>query len=548
MNYFNWINKDSRTFLSRDYLSEGVTPEERLRQIADTAQEILGIQDFSDKLFSYFEKGWISLSTPVWINFGLNKGLPISCFSGQLQDDTADILRGAAEIGMLSKYGGGTAMSFSKLRGRGASISKGGTSNGSVSFAEIFNTLMNIVSQGKARRGNMAGYWSITHPDIMEVLQIKSEGHPIQDLSIGVTIPEGWMQQMIDGDKQKRNVWAKVLQKRSETGYPYILFEDNVAEGRPQVYKDKGMEVNTSNLCTEILEYQSADKTFTCCLASLNLVHFDEWKETDLVETVCYMLDAVLSEFITKAKNIPFLEKAVKFAEEHRSIGLGVLGYHTMLQYRDIPFESMEAKLLNSTIFKFINERSLKASRELAVLYGEPLILRGYGERFTTRLAIAPTTSSSFILGQISPSIEPLHSNYFIKDLAKGKFVYKNPQLKKVLKLIGKDDKEVWDDILKHGGSVQHLPFLSEHQKSVFKTFGEISQLEILQQAAARQKFIDQGQSLNLMVHPSVPVKDINKLMIEAWQMGIKTLYYQRSVNLAQQVTRDLFNCVACEA
>lgn len=545
---FYWLNKDSITFLERGYLLEGTTARQRLKQISDEAEKRTGIEGFSDKFYNYLSKGWISLSTPVWCNYGLDRGLPISCFSTSYEDDTADILRGAAEIGMLSKHGGGTAGYFGKLRPRGKDITGGGKTNGSVAFMEIFDTLMNIISQGSSRRGSYAAYLPIDHDDIEEFLTIRNDESPIQNLSLGVTISEGWMQSMIDGDKDKRSIWAKVLQKRSETGFPYLYFTDNVNENKPQVYKDKDMKLLVSNLCTEIMEYVDDEKTFTCCLSSVNLLHYDEWKDTDLIETMTCFLDSVLDDFIDKASNIQFLEKAVKFAKEHRSIGLGVLGLHSYFQSKLIPFEGLQAKMLLNQIFSNINKKSLSESKRLAVEKGEPLILRGYGERFTTRLAIAPTTSSSFILGQVSPSIEPLNSNYFLKDVAKGKFVYKNPHLKKLLKTIGQDTTEVWNSILSKGGSVQHLPFLNEHEKNVFKTFGEISQMEIIQNTSIIQKYIDQGISLNLMIHPDVPAKDINKLIIEAWKLKLKTLYYQRSTNSAQELGRSILECVSCEA
>ena len=317
------------------------------------------------------------------------------------------------------------------------------------------------------------------------------------------------MQAMIDGDVQKRNIWAKVLKKRSETGYPYLFFSDNVNKSRPQVYKDKGLTIQNSNLCTEILELTDENYTFTCCLSSLNLLHYDEWKDTDLVETVTIFLDTVLTEFIEKAKNIPFLEKAVRFATDCRSIGLGVLGLHSYLQSKMLPFEGLQTKVLLNQIFKDINDKSLAASKVLAKELGEPNMLRGYGERFTTRLAIAPTTSSSFILGQVSPSIEPLNSNYFIKDLAKLKTTYKNPFLRDLLEQKGKDTSETWKSIMVRGGSVQHLTFLSDEEKSVFKTFGEISQMEIVQNVSIMQKYIDQGISLNTMIHPDTSAKEI---------------------------------------
>ena len=548
MTEFKWLTKESDKFLKSDYLKDGVEPLDRIKQICDEAEKRSNIEGFSNKLFEYMSYGWISLASPIWANYGLNRGLSISCFNVDVQDDTADIMRASAEVGMMSKVGGGTSGYFGKLRHRGSEISGGGKSNGSVSFMELFDSVTNIVSQNGIRRGSFAAYLPIEHGDIKEYLTIRDISSPIQRMSFAVTVTDKWMLEMIDGDSEKRKLWAKVLQKRAESGFPYIMFTDNVNNNKPKVYKDKNIDINSSNLCTEILLQSDDTQSFVCCLSSVNLLYYDEWKNTDLVQTVMIFLDTVLDEFIEKASNIPFLEKTVNFTKNQRAVGLGVLGWHSYLQSKMIPFESFDAKMLNSEIFNHINEESLKISKQLAKEKGEPELLKGYGERFTTRIAIAPTTSSSFILGQVSPSIEPLASNYFIKDLAKGKFTYKNPYLKELLKQKDKDLQEVWDSILMKGGSVQHLTFLTDLEKSVFKTFGEISQLEIIQQAAQRQPFIDQGQSINLMIHAEVPVKEVNALMIEAWKLGIKTLYYQRSVNSAQEVGRKLMECVSCQS
>ena len=548
MKDFYWLNKESRDFLKKGYLLEGVSPEERIRQISDKAESILGIAGFSDKFYNYMSKGYFSLATPVWMNFGLDRGLPISCYGIDIQDDTADILRAVGEIGMLTKYGGGTAGYFGKIRHRGAKIKNNGVSNGSVAMMYPFQAVTDTITQGQARRGFFAAYQDVEHKDIEEFLECRSEGNPIQDLALAVCISDNFMEKAQNGDKESRKILAKVHKKRAETGFPYIFFSDNVERGKPQVYKDNNLKINHSQLCTEILEYTDEFKTFVCCLSSINVLHWGELKDTDAIETLTYFLDAVYTEFIEKAKDLPYMEKAVKFAVEHRSIGVGVLGYHSYLQSKMIPFESLDAVFENEDIFKTIDERTLKASKELASLFGEPFMLQGYGERFTTRIAPAPTTSSSFILGQVSPSIEPILDNYFMKDLAKGKYVWRNPFLVKLLEEKGKDTTDVWNSILKHGGSVQHLNFLNEIEKGVFKTFGEISQLDIIKQAAQRQKYIDQSQSLNLMIHPDTTLKEVNALFYEAWKLGIKTLYYQRSVNMAQKVSRDLMTCSSCEA
>ena len=543
-----WLNKDSRKFLERGYLLPEESAEKRIKDIAETAEKYLGFQGFAEKFQFYLEKGFYSLSSPIWSNFGRKRGLPISCFGSFVDDTLEAIMEKVAEVGVMTKCGGGTSAYFGALRGRGAKISAGGESTGSVHFMELYDKLMNVVSQGNVRRGSFASYLPIDHPDIEEFLNIRSEGNEIQDLSIGVCVSDEWMKKMVDGDKQARKIWASVIKKRFESGYPYVFFSDNANNQAPQVYKDKNLKINHSNLCSEIMLPNSPDESFVCDLSSMNLEKWEEWKETDAVETMIFFLDAVMTEFINKTENVKFMDAPRKFAINHRALGLGGLGWHSLLQSQMIPFESMEAKMLNNQIWKFIREKADKASEEIAKTHGEPEILKGYGRRNTTTLAIAPTTSSSFILGQVSPSIEPLNSNYFVKDLAKGKFTFKNPYLEKLLEEKGQNSQEVWKSILVRGGSVQHLDFLNEDEKNVFKTFGEISQKEIVIQAAQRQKYIDQGQSLNVMIPPNTKPKDVNELMIFAWEQGVKSLYYQRSANPAQELARSILNCASCEA
>jgi ribonucleoside-diphosphate reductase alpha chain len=543
-----WLNKDSQKFLERGYLIEGETPEQRIRDIAEAAERYLQIPGFADKFESYMHRGFFSLSSPVWSNFGRERGLPISCFGSYIDDRLEEIVGNKlAEIGMMTKSGGGTSAYFGALRSRGAPISTGGTSTGSVHFMELYDKLMNVVSQGNVRRGSFAAYLPIDHGDIEEFLKIRGEGNSIQDLSIGVTITDDWMNSMLGGDKDKRKIWGQVIKKRFESGYPYLFFTDTANNAAPQVYKDKGLKINHSNLCTEIFLSNATDESFVCCLSSINLERWDELKDTDAVVTLNLFLDSVITEFIDKTADIPFMDSPRKFAINQRAIGIGVLGWHSLLQSKMIAFESMEAKLLNTEIFSSLRSESDDASTQMATMYGEPPLLVGYNRRNSTTLAVAPTTSSSFILGQVSPSIEPLNSNYFTKDLAKGKFTFKNPYLSKLLKSKGQDTLEVWKDVLSHGGSVQHLEFLTQDEKDVFKTFGEISQKEIVIQAAARQKFIDQGQSLNVMIPPNTKPKEVSELMIFAWQQGIKSLYYQRSANPSQELARSILTCSTCE-
>jgi ribonucleoside-diphosphate reductase alpha chain len=543
-----WLNENSRKFLERGYLLPGETPEDRIKDIAHQAQEYLGIEGWADKFIDYMHRGFYSLSSPIWSNFGRDRGLPISCFGSYIPDDMEKILAKVAEVGTMSKVGGGTSAYFGDVRCRGAEISTGGTSTGVHHQLTVFDALTNYISQSNVRRGSFAAYLPIDHGDIEEFLCIRGEGNSIQDLSIGVTVSDEWMEDMVAGDKQKRSIWGKVIKKRYESGYPYIFFSDNANNNAPEVYKDKGKRINASNLCTEIFLSTEEDESFVCDLSSLNLAKWSEIIETDAIEMLTYFLDAVMTEFINKTRGIKNMEAPHKFAVTQRAIGIGVLGWHSYLQQESIAFESMEAKLQNSVIFKTIEERTINASREMAQEYGIPSLMEGYGLRNSCLVAIAPTTSSSFILGQVSPSIEPLNSNYFTKDLAKCKFTYKNPELTKVLESYDKNDNPTWRSILEKGGSVQHLKFLTDHEKEVFKNFGEISQKEILIQAAQRQKYIDQGQSINMMVPPSTKPKEVNELLVWAWKNGIKSLYYQRSANPAQELSRSLNECSSCES
>ena len=545
---YYWLNEDSVQFLKGGYLEGETTPEQRVDQIAHNAEKILGIDGFAEKFKNYMSMGFYSLATPVWTNFGNSRGLPVSCFGSFLSDKMESILSKVSEVGMMSKLGGGTSGFFGNLRSRGTKISVGGESSGPVHFMELFSTISDVISQGSARRGSFAAYLPVEHPDIEEFLQIRSIGHSIQNMSIGITITDKWMQEMVDGDKDKRKTWANIIKKRFETGYPYIQFTDTVNNNAPNVYKDKGLKISHSNLCSEIQLSNSEQESFVCVLSSLNLLHWDKIKETDAIETLIYFLDSVNEEFISKSKSIKFMEAAHLFAKNQRALGMGVLGWHSLLQDKMISFESLESKILNHQIWKTIKEKSDKATQDLAVIFGEPELLKGYGRRNVTTLAIAPTTSSSFILGQVSPSIEPLNSNYFVNKLAKGNFTYKNPYLKKLLTQKGKDDSQTWKSILVKGGSVQHLDFLSQEERDVFKTFGEISQKEIVIQAAQRQKYIDQSQSLNIMIPPSTPAKDVSTLLIEGWKMGIKTFYYQRSASPSQELSRNILACKSCEA
>jgi ribonucleoside-diphosphate reductase alpha chain len=533
-----WLNEDSREFLSRGYLDE--TPEQRIKDIANTAERYLKIDGFAKKFEDYMEQGFYSLSTPVWINFGKDKGLPVSCYGSNIDDTMDSILNVGREIGMMSKYSGGTSAFLGNIRSRGSSISTGGTADGPVHYARIYDTAVDVCKQSEARRGACAVWLPVEHDDVLEFLEIGSEGNPIQNLQFGVTVTDDWIAEMKAGDSNKRKIWAKIIQKRNEIGFPYIMFKDTSNNNSP--YKDLGLEITASNLCSEIQLPTDSFNSFVCCLGSINLLHWDKIKDTDAIETYTLFLNAVMDEFVKRSTNLVGMSRAHRFAKQHRALGLGVLGYHSLFQSKLIAFDSLEAKWLNNEIFSALKERSEIASKWLHDERDYRSIRPGFAN--STLLAIAPTKSSSFILGQVSMGIEPIKSNYFIKDLAKSKTIYKNPYLDGELTKYNLNTPQVWEGILKRDGSVQHLDFPT---KEVFKSFLEISPKEIVLQAAQRQKFIDQSQSLNLSIHPSTPAKDINKLYLYAHEEGVKTLYYQYSQSSAQSFARDINTCSSCE-
>ncbi|MBH83502.1 MAG: ribonucleoside-diphosphate reductase subunit alpha [Flavobacteriales bacterium] len=556
---FDWLTEHSRQFLSSGYLSQGETPETRIKDIAKNAEKILKIPGYAEKFYNYMAQGFYSLASPVWSNFGKERGLPISCFGSNVDDDMGNILYTQSEVGMMSKLGGGTSGYFGHIRHRGAAVKDNGVASGAVHIMQLFESMVDVVSQGSVRRGRFSPYLPVEHEDINEFLDIGTEGNPIQELTHGVTVSDKWMQEMIDGDVNKRKIWAKVIQRRCEIGYPYILFNDKANLGAPKVYQDKNLRINASNLCTEIMLPSNSDWSFVCVLSSINLLHYDKWKDTDAVETMVYFLDAVITEFLNKLETYRdsdsnddkqtflFMERAYNFAKDNRALGLGALGWHSLLQSKSLSFNSQEAFDLNNEVFRFIKDKSYSASKELASKFGEPKILKGYGRRNSTLNAIAPTTSSAFILGQVSQGIEPIWSNIYVKDIAKVKTTIKNPFLKQLLAQKGFDNKNIWDSIRENDGSVQHLEILSDHEKEVFKTYSEIDQLDIIYQAANRQNHIDQGQSLNIMIHPDMSPKEINKIHTTAWKLNIKSLYYQHSMNAAQKFKQKK-ECTSCEA
>ena len=554
-----WLNEESQRVLNGGYLLSGETSEGAIDRITTAAAKRLFKPELQPIFKELFEKGWISISSPTWSNMGTQRGLPISCFNVHVGDSVEDITGKLGEVMMQTKLGGGTSGYFGELRGRGSTITDNGKSSGAVSFMKLFDTTMDVVSQGGVRRGAFAAYLDIDHPDIEEFLNIKSIGSPIQNLFNGVCIPDYWMQEMIDGDESKRKIWAKVLESRQQKGLPYLFFTDNVNKNKPEIYKKLGMSINASNLCSEIALPSSQDESFVCCLASMNLALYDEWKDTDAVQFAIWFLDAVMSEFIEKSEGSHYLKAAHNFAKRHRALGLGVMGWHSYLQSINRPFGHPLNIGLTKNIFSSIEEQAKKASKELALIYGPaPIFLEGNSlkeiedrtlYRNTTVMAIAPTTSSSSILGQVSPGIEPFSSNYFKAGLAKGNFIRKNKYLEKILEEKGHNTEEVWREIMLNHGSIYSLSddILSPEEKEVFKTFKEISQADIILQAIERQKYIDQTQSLNINIPPEIAVKDVNKLIIDGWKGGIKTFYYQRSKSVTKELLSNIVTCSGCE-
>jgi len=551
---YEWLNDESRTFLSRGYLKNGTTPEERLAEIAKVAECYLEqsgatvlANGFAEKFLGYLSNGWYSLSTPVWINYGNRRGLPASCNGSYISDNMASILSKTAEIGMMTKCGAGTSAYIGNLRPKGAPISCGGESDGPVHFMRLLESTTEVVTQGSSRRGSCAVYLPVEHPDIKDFLKCRSIGSPIQQLSIGVCISDQWMNDLKNKKQENLSIWAAIIRKRYESGFPYIFFTDTVNNSAPEAYIKNNKRILASNLCSEITLSSSDDESFVCVLSSMNVEHYDEWKNTDAVETLTYFLDTVCTEYINKSAEIPLLSAACNFVRNQRAIGIGVLGLHTYFQKKGVAFGSMDSMYMNSEIFKHIDESSKNASMQLAALCGEPELMSGTNERMVTRMAVAPTKSSSFIHGGISGGIEPIECNYFVEVLAKITTTKRNPLFMDLLRSKKLNNKKIIDSVVANFGSCQHLDELTDEEKNVFKTFSEISQRDIITMAAQRQRYIDQSQSLNLSIPLNTPPKEVSQLLLYGWENGIKTFYYNKGTNPSQELNRKMSSCSACE-
>ena len=572
----SWANTEIYVkTISKGYLLEGEKPKDAYWRVATTVARRLGKPSMATKFFDYIWKGWLNLATPVLSNTGTDRGLPISCFGIDVADSIQDIGTKNLEMMLLAKHGGGVGVGLNMIRPAGSNITQNGTSDGVVPFAKIYDSTILATNQGSVRRGAASVNLNIEHEDFDEWIEIREPKGDVNrqclNLHQCVVVGDKFMRRLEDGDNEARRRWGKVLQKRKATGEPYVMYKGNVNKQNPPMYKDNGLKVFMTNICSEITLHTDESHSFVCCLSSLNLSKYDEWKHTDLIYTATWFLDGVLSEFIQRAKNMRGFENAVRSAEKGRALGLGVLGWHTYLQQKGIPFDSLPAQFETRRIFSQLKIESERASRDMATELGEPLWCKDSGFRNTHLRAVAPTVSNSKLAGNVSPGIEPWAANVFTEQTAKGTFIRKNRELEKVLRKVGINKKETWDKILADGGSVQGINELDnwvfcdgkltekgddidthkcDSVKDVFKTFKEINQLELVRQAGVRQQYIDQSVSLNLAFPSQATPKWMNQVHMEAWKQGVKTLYYTRTESVLRgDIAEQAMNpdCISCD-
>jgi len=548
-----WMDEVGVATISKGYLLPDETPRKAYRRVAKAIAERINRPDLENKFFKYIWNGWIGLASPVLSNTGTDRGLPISCFG----IDTPDSVRGIgltnAELMKLTALGGGVGISVSRIRPRGTAITGNGKSEGVVPWCKIYDSAIIATNQGSVRRGAASVNLDINHLDINEFMQIRRpKGDPNRqclNLHQCVVVDDHFMRRLQDRDSDAMNLWLEILKTRVETGEPYIMFKDNVNKDNPLAYAMNNLDVSMTNICTEITLHTDEEHSFICCLSSLNLAKYDEWKDTDVVETSIRFLDGVMQEFIDKSNGKDSLIRTHRHAKKGRALGLGVMGWHTFLQQKNLPFNSIASTAWTHTIFSDIRQKAEATSRELAQEYGEPVWCKGTGMRNTHLLAIAPTVSNSR-LNSCSAGIEPIPANIYTFNGAKGTFIVKNKTLEAVLEEKGKNTDAVWDQILADNGSVQNLPHdvLTEDEKEIFLTFSEVNQLELVRQAAIRQKYIDQTQSLNLSFDPTDSPRWINQCHMEAWKLGVKTLYYLRTDSVIKgDLGSRTAECLSCD-
>ena len=580
VDYPEWGNTEIYVkTISKGYLLEGETPKDAYWRVATAVARRLGKPSLASKFFDYIWRGWLNLATPVLSNTGTDRGLPISCFGIDVADSIQDIGGKNLEMMLLAKHGGGVGIGMNMIRPAGSKISQNGTSDGVVPFAKIYDSTILATNQGSVRRGAASVNLNIDHPDFEDWLEIREPKGDVNRQCLNmhqcVVVSDKFMRKLEEGNDDARRKWGKILQKRKATGEPYIMFKGNVNKQNPDAYKTNGLKVFMTNICSEITLHTDESHSFVCCLSSLNVAKYDEWKDTDLIYTATWFLDGVLEEFIQRAKNMRGFENSVRSAEKGRALGLGVLGWHTYLQQKGMSFEGLLAQFETRKIFSQIKIESERASRDLANEYGEPLWCVGTGMRNTHLRAIAPTVSNSKLSGNVSAGIEPWAANVFTEQTSKGTFIRKNKELERTLRKIGINNKETWDKILADGGSVQDLNELDDwgfiagkltHRnempetaftnkeidwsKDVFKTFKVINQLELVKQAGIRQQYVDQAVSLNLAFPSQASPKWINQIHIEAWKQGIKTLYYMRTESVLRgdiAIRATDPDCLSCD-
>lgn len=576
--------------ISNGYLLEGETPKDAYWRVATTVAKRLQKPEMASKFYDYIWRGWLNLASPVLSNTGTERGLPISCFGIDVADSIHDIGAKNLEMMLLAKHGGGVGIGINQIRPAGATIRGNGTSDGVVPFCKVYDSTILATNQGSVRRGAASVNIDIEHKDFWEWLEIREPKGDVNRQSLNlhqcVVVSDGFMQKVKEGDKEARKRWTAVIRKRRATGEPYIMFKGNINRMNPDAYKQNGLKVYMTNICSEITLHTDENHSFVCCLSSVNLSRYDEWKDTDLIYTATWFLDGVLEEFIQKAKYMRGFENSIRSAEKGRALGLGVLGWHTYLQDRNIPFEGLTAQFETRKIFSQIKIESERASRDMATEMGEPLWCVGTGMRNTHLRAIAPTVSNSKLAGNVSPGIEPWAANVFTEQTAKGTFIRKNQTLEKCLDSIGKNTKKTWDQILKDGGSVQGLDWIDNYSvhigskinlesglgkpltkkeiekeplekqgdyipmKDIFKTFKEINQLELVRQGGIRQQYVDQAVSLNLAFPTEAEPKFINQVHLEAYEQGIKTLYYMRTESVLRgDIAQSAIDpdCLSCD-
>ena len=560
--YPAWGNNDVyKKTISGGYLFDGETPREAYKRVAKAVARRLYKPEMAETFFDYIWNGWLCLASPVLSNTGTDRGLPISCFGIDVADSIQDIGQKNLEMMLLAKHGGGVGIGVNQIRPAGAKITGNGTSDGVVPFCKIYDSTILATNQGSVRRGAASVNINIEHDDFEEWLEIREPKGDVNRQSLNLhqcaIVGDKFMRKLEQGDASARNRWSKLLRKRKATGEPYIMFKGNVNKSNPKAYKDNGLKVHMTNICSEITLHTDENHSFVCCLSSLNLAKYEEWKGTNLIYDAIWFLDGVMEEFIQRAKGLRGFENAIRSAQKGRALGLGVLGWHTYLQEKGIPFEGLLSQFETRKIFSQIKIESERASMALAETYGEPLWCAGTGMRNTHLRAVAPTVSNSKLGGNVSPGIEPWAANVFTEQSAKGTFIRKNPTLLKLLRKHKLNTNEIWNKILADGGSVQDIDELSNitmgHDipaKEVFKTFKEINQLELVNQAGIRQQYIDQSVSLNLAFPSEATPKWLNKVHFDAWKKGVKTLYYTRTESvlrgdIAQQAMSE--DCLACD-